>query len=122
MAFTVTSPKKTCAVTESPAIFDGPSHGGQGFYVYVNYTKGGESGLKISFLSMDKEVDSTNYFQHVKADGTYALTPLYYTISASGRYRIPVTVSPYEQKLKLLFEVSGGSASGTIEVDIRCGE
>lgn len=121
MPFTITSPKATCQISGSYAIFDGPSHGGEGFYVYINYTKGTETALKISIESMDKEVDSTNYFQHVKADSAYALTALYYTLAASGRYRIPITVSPYEQKLRLTFAETAGTPSGTVGCDIRCG-
>jgi hypothetical protein len=122
MGFTLTSPNKTVSITSPYAIFEGQIGSAEGIFVYLNYTKGNEGGLKMSILSMDKNVDAVNYFQHVKADGNYALSQLFFSLAASARVRVPITLAPGDGKIKLLFEtLSGAALDGTLEVDVRCG-
>jgi hypothetical protein len=121
MGFSLTSPKATCSISSNTAIFDGQLGGADGVFVYINYTKGSEGGLKMSVQSMDKNVDATNYFMQVKADSNYALTQLFFSMAATGRFRIPLTLAPGE-KLKLIFEsLSGAALDNATEVDVRCG-
>lgn len=121
MAFTVTSSVASVAVTPTTAIITLPNHGA-GLAAYITYTKGTEGGIYIAPSVTHKEVSSTTYYQYVGSDSLYALTPLKYSISATGSYRIPLTWIDGEDKLKLTFSAISGSASGTIDVEIRGGE
>ena len=117
MAFTVTSGKIYCAVTTTTAITT-VQNSGAGVYAYITYTKGSETGIYIAVSSLQPELSSSTYYQYVKSDSSFALTPLKYSIATTGSYRIPVTTGLGESKIKLTFSAISGTADGTIDVNI----
>jgi len=120
MAFTVTSPKITCAVTATTAIAN-IQNSGAGVYAYITYTGGDETGIYIYPSCLQKKMNSTKYWQYVKSDSSFALTPLRYSITADGDYRIPITTGLGEGSMKLTFAAISGTANGSIAVDISGG-
>lgn len=121
MAFTVTSTKATCVVTSTTAIAK-VRNSGAGVYIYLTYTQNSESGIYISPSILVPDLSSSTYYQFVKSDSLFELTPLKYSITATGSYRIPIDVGLGETALKLTFAAISGAADGTIDVEIRGGE
>jgi len=121
MAFTVTSPKNTCAVTATTAIANVQNHGA-GVNIYIQYTKDSETALKIELSVLNPGAHATTYFDMVHADSNYDLSTMFYTITGSDNFRIPVTLGLGETKLKLTFSSTAGDMGGSIAVDVLGGD
>lgn len=70
----------------------------EGLILYVKYTKGTESGITITFDSLNPSLHATDVYRHVSISGT-TLSAYTMTISATGNYRIPMPLIASEKRL-----------------------
>lgn len=124
MALTVNSPKATMVVVSANASYkanlSGASKGG---VLYVFYTKdAGEGGVRLSLSTLAPEVDAANRFQMVASSAAYVLSGLYYDLTATGRYRIPLSLILGEKDLLVSVAVTSGTPGGTVSLEFREGE
>jgi hypothetical protein len=80
----------------------------QGVILYLKYTKGGETGITLTFDKIVPSLSATDLYRHATLSGT-ALSAYTMVITASGNYRIPLPVIPAESKV--IVNIVYGSAN-----------
>jgi hypothetical protein len=120
MAFTLSSSSGAIVVDGLVATYNATMHGIGGL-LYVAYTKGAEDGVRIALSYGSKGVHVAERYQHVSVNlSTRILTPTSYVLTATGRYRIPVTWTREEINLTFTFSQYGAiEATGVIDVIFR---
>ena len=113
---TVTSSTETVDVTE--VIYNIVGRGsarGDGVISYVNYTKGENDNLLISFAYMNNETDTEHFYSDVTSDsGIISVSS--YSIPLSGLYRIPISIAQNEDVIKMTFS---GLVEGSVNVEFE---
>lgn len=89
-ASTVTSSTGVVSGTDPNFAVTYKTNTSQGLVLYVDYTKGTETGISITFDVMNPSL-GTSLFRQVSISGT-TLSAYAMTITATGRYRIPTPV------------------------------
>jgi len=77
--------------------------------IYVDYNKGDEDGLNLTFDSYNKSLDS--YYPIMYEDSAETVTPIKKVLSNSGKYRLLMTIAECENRLKV--NVTFNNITGT---------
>jgi len=83
-----------------------------GLVFYLKYTKGTETGITITFSSLNTSL-GTDLYNYVTMSGT-ALSPYAMTITASGNYRIPTPVIVSENKIVATIVFASSAQGGAV--------
>jgi hypothetical protein len=117
--FTITTPGVTVSINGNEAVFHATAHG-VGGYIYLDYTQGDESALTVALSYLNKFLGGSSFFSHLTSSAG-VLAPTVYTLASTGKYRIPFTFGQNEKKMKMTFNHTGGTPTGTIAVDVTDG-
>jgi hypothetical protein len=120
MPFTVSSPKITGVVAGLVFTYKhGPNS--NGIFLFVNYTKGDEDGITIAVAFINPRIHATNAYSAVKADASYVLSPLTWTVSATAKLCIPIVVPTGVTQVVVTLDGVSGTENGTITIDAEEG-
>lgn len=97
-ANTVTSSTGVKSGTDPNFIVEYNSNSSSGLVLMLDYTKGTEDGISLTFDVINPSLHATNKFRHTSLSGT-ALSAYTMAITTTGRYRIPVPVIASEKKV-----------------------
>jgi len=89
--------------------------------IYVDYQKGSENGLILTYdVKMSNTVPNNNKQYKISyLNSSSEIVSRQMTIPESGTYRIPVSVDLAEQSLLITFTFDGSSSFGDVEAYIR---
>lgn len=120
MPFTVSSPKITGVVSGLVFTYKhGPSS--NGIFLFVDYTKGDEAGITIAIAFINPRIHASNAYSAVKSDSSYVLSPLIYSVSATGKLCIPIVVPNGVTQVVVTLDGISGTENGTITIDAEEG-
>jgi hypothetical protein len=88
---TVSGTDGTFAVTYRP-------NASAGAILYIKYTKGSETGITLTFDTVNRALSTTDVYRYPVLSGT-AMSAYTMVITATGNYRIPLPLIPSEMKL-----------------------
>ena len=83
--------------------------------LYVNYTKGDEDNLTITFDAMYSPLG--DFYPIMFEDSPESVAPIVKKIDASGKYRLLITLADNESRLRVNAQlVNSSSSPGTAEI------
>lgn len=86
---------------------------GHGIIAYIDYTKAGGDLLNIKTYFKNNQVDINNFYQLIVVDA-FLLKQLNIDVTASGKYRIPLSAALCDEYVKIDFT---GLDTGIINVE-----
>jgi hypothetical protein len=89
-----------------------------GVHLYLKYSKGDGTSVAITLTFIDPDLNATDEYQQIYFDGTMAPTVLTYVLSATGNYRIPVSMALGEKTVKATVTFADGTTQ-TLVLDFR---
>jgi hypothetical protein len=117
-----TCTSKTGVVTGSDPNFvvTYQSKSSEGLVLYLKYTKGTESGITLTFDSINTSLSTADKYRHVSLSGT-TLSAYTMFISATGNYRIPLPIIPSEEKIAANIVYGSAGQDGVLVVNFMEG-
>ena len=90
----------------------------EGTFCYLKYTKGDGTSVSIAFTFIDPGLHATDEYQQVYMSAPTTPAVQTYSLTASGNYRIPVSVAQGEATVKATVSFTAGTTQELV-VDFR---